>query len=76
MNKKPDFEAKKSSYSLKKLQEIVAAGEARKNGVDMRNVEEYLTEEAFDEAFGVDRITFMLMPAFRQRQLKSENGLS
>lgn len=76
LQKKPDFESKKKTFGLKKLQEIVKSGDARKHGVDMRNVEEYLTDAAFDEAFGVDRITFMLMPAFRQRQLKTENGLS
>lgn len=76
LKKKPDFESKKNSYTLAKLKEVVASGDPRKHGVDMRNVEEYLTDGAFEEAFGVDRITFMLMPAFRQRQLKSENGLS
>lgn len=49
LQKTVDYEKNKNGFTLNKLQEIVASGELKKYGVDIRNIEEYLTDEEFEK---------------------------
>lgn len=65
----------KGKMTLKQLKDIVRNNQYDEYGMDPDTMEEYLTDEEFKVAFGVDRITFILMPWYKQKELKSKAGL-
>mmetsp|Transcript_16084 Transcript_16084/g.19533 ORF Transcript_16084/g.19533 Transcript_16084/m.19533 type:complete len:632 (-) Transcript_16084:334-2229(-) len=62
-------------YSLRTLQEVVRTKSFAEFGVDPSYVEGQLTEEAFQDCFGMTSNDFLLLPRWRQMKLKKERHL-
>jgi len=75
MKSKPDSKKYKGKMTLHQLREIIKQDQISQYGMDPEAMEEYLTDAEFKLAFGVDRITFILMPWYKQKELKSKAGL-
>ena len=69
--------AAKPKYSLDELKTIVKTpGKLDELGLDRNSLEDYLTDEAFFEAFLVTRGNFLLKPEWRRQALKRAAGLA
>ena len=62
-------------YDLAQLQELVKNGKLEANGLNRLQLEDYLNDKAFFEAFLMDRGHFLLKPQWRQQALKRAVGL-
>jgi len=65
----------KKAMTFQQLKDILKKGQNEQYKLETDALEDYLTDEAFKEALGVDRITFILMPWYKQKELKSKAGL-
>lgn len=62
-------------FGLKELQEIVSSDKVQERGLNRATLEDYLNDQAFFEAFLMDRGHFLLKPLWRQQALKRAVGL-